>query len=84
VVNAREPMGGGDPDGRVQAGELDHVTAARWPANLVSPWRLPRAMSNQVRAHMHMARWPTDVRICRNEGVSYARIYAQPCIIFHD
>jgi hypothetical protein len=22
--------------------------------------------------------------ICRNEGVSYARIYAQPCIIFHD
>ena len=25
-----------------------------------------------------------DARSCRNEGVAYARIYAQRCIIFHD
>jgi hypothetical protein len=32
----REPTGGGNPDGRAQAGELDHARVTEYPAELVT------------------------------------------------
>ena len=47
-------------------------------------WPPDAAPHEVICVHNAIARRPTDVRICRIEGVAPGRIYAQKCIIVHD
>ena len=63
----------------VYQGEQTLEALADEVAPLVAPQKSPRGRrfrSLQVPRHGHQL-----TRSCRNEGVAYARIYAQPCII---
>ena len=58
--------------------------ARTWTATRTTSWppSWPQALDHGSASPA--AQGPGDIRNCRNEDVAYARIYAQPCIIFHN